>query len=204
MLTCCLSQFGGIYVLEAVNTDIRNGDYLYAAFGFVLLCIFNLKSIMHFIGERRRQKVSVLIEAAQSSHTTDKLKIHFENEILLEYFRLNCGVKIGLSKINALLNVKELLSDLVPFHIIVSSRKYINTRCDCALHSIQISPFDYALAVINFLFVIILFLLLWSIKLNGSISDIPSVLVIAMQIAFCLYGLYQIGCACFLKHLLRR
>lgn len=190
-------------MLEVVNTDIRNGDYLYAAISFVLFCILNFKSIANFISERRRQKISVLVEASQSDNISKKLKTHFENEIVLEYFRLNCGVKIGLSKINALLNVKELVSDLVPFHIIVSSRMYIDSRSDCAFCSIQIKRFDYFVAAMNFSFVIILLLLICSIWLNGSIKDIPSVLVIIMQIALCLYSLYQMGCALFLKKLLR-
>ncbi|WP_166253907.1 hypothetical protein [Marinobacter salicampi] len=73
---------------------ISTGEYAAFSFAIVLGVLFNLKHILSFADTYKKRRIELLKEAASITSINENLKVHFEDEIENEYFRLVHKVKM--------------------------------------------------------------------------------------------------------------
>ena len=73
---------------------ISQGEYAAFSFAIVLGILFNLKNILSFADIYKKRRIELLREAISIDSINGNLKVHFEDEIESEYFRLVHKVKM--------------------------------------------------------------------------------------------------------------
>ncbi|MEZ9525303.1 hypothetical protein [Enterovibrio norvegicus] len=173
---------------------IEQGNYGYGLLVLFVFLAINTKNISSFLDDKKRRKLSILCEACNSKDVSDGLKAHFKEEIEVEYFRITYGVKLDVTAIKALIALKQMTEDRIPFGLIISARNFITKH-----NIVRIGNIDIALFVSNLIFVILLLFLLGPLTASGGVVNYALATIAMAEIVFGVYQLYQFFAASILK-----
>ncbi len=190
--------------MQEIIAHIESGNFGYAVAMVLVFFLVNTRNIVTFRDEHRKRKLNILLDASKSDEVSEDLKKHFRDEIEVEYFRLTYGVKVRRPLIRAMLRVSRFGNENIPFGLILSARKYFDSDDEkCVRKLVSIDLFSSLESAFNLLASCLLALVIYSVSIEGSVKDIPLVVVAALQVLFGLYQLYGFLAALLLKIILK-
>ena len=102
-------------ILKWLTDSLNNGNLLVAFLVVVIAFIFHYKKIVDFFEERRRAKISRLLEARNCEYLSELAKERIQEELATEYFKLATGVRLEKNAREILLRTAARCSENVDF-----------------------------------------------------------------------------------------
>lgn len=81
-------------LIAKLSESLSNGDFLLSTIIMILIFIANSKTIVKFLENRKKARVTNLIEALKCDHITGLTKSHLEEELAAEHFKLSTGIRL--------------------------------------------------------------------------------------------------------------
>jgi len=88
-------------------TKMGEGDFVAVLAILIVSLIFNLRTILNFLDDRKKVKLANIKDAIANENIDDKTKEFFKEELLLEHFRLVKGFSLEKNLRGAVLSLHE-------------------------------------------------------------------------------------------------
>lgn len=137
-------------IINKLIEAVEKGNVWVALTIVAVALIFNLRTIFSFFEERQKARIIKLEAAIQCPQIVGSTKLHLENELATEHFKITTGMRLEKEMRESLINLHKKSHGEISFthfkrglpHIHYKNRKIV----------IKISFFEYALFVFNLLF----------------------------------------------------
>lgn len=137
---------------------LEKGDF-FIIFIVIIICVFfymltNWKQIFDYYGEHKKSKINAITEALKSEYITGLTKMHLEETLATEHFRISTGIKLEKEFREALIKAhKETKGELSFRHF---KRALYHIEYEAGKLHIKISRFDTIAFIVNCLCILVL------------------------------------------------
>lgn len=183
-------------ILGVLVENFRDGNILIGLIIVLVGLAFNYKNIVEFFEDRKKARIKKLNEALQSEFVTGLTRVHLEQELAIEHFKITTGIRLEKQLREAIIETHQYASGELSFihfkralpHLFYEEKKLI----------MRISLTDLISYFINLIFGFVLMLLgIILIVLSRSAEGISFIQLLSafgsgvFFIVFSLFMLYQ-------------
>ncbi|MBB1274317.1 hypothetical protein [Psychromonas sp. SR45-3] len=94
---------------------IDSGNYFLVILVVIGAIIFNSRAIVEFFDERKKARISKLYEALQCEYLSPLAKVHLQDELATEYFKISTGIRVEKQLRDALIEAHQNLNGELRF-----------------------------------------------------------------------------------------
>lgn len=174
---------------------ISQGEYAAFSIAIVLGILFNLKNILSFADTYKKRRIELLKEAVSVDSINGNLKVHFEDEIENEYFRLVHKVKMEKVVRDACIDWYARLNRELSISHFIRARSHLEIK-DGKLE-VKISTFDrigyWYNMIAGILLLLIGFPFLAMTNAIQSQSIVGIIVVIGVSLFLIVFGLFLLS-----------
>jgi len=137
------------FLLDLIKDSVANKNIAFAMIGAIYL-LLNVKNILLFLDERKKVKISQLLDALQCEHIQGTTKSYLEEELANEHFKIVTGIYLEKEYREAILLAHKKAKGELAFRHFKRALPHLHYK-DGVL-SIKIDTFDNVTAIINVVF----------------------------------------------------
>ena len=135
---------------------INSGNYFLVILVVIGAVIFNSRAIVEFFDERKKARISKLNEALQCEYLSPIAKVHLQDELATEHFKISTGIRVEKQLRDSLIEAHQNLNGelrFVHFKRALPHLSFIDQKLSIKMTKIDTLGFLYNFLVGGFLII---------------------------------------------------